>query len=63
MSRKAIVTLAIGAAYAERFEQLCRRNWAVYADRHGFNLIVIKEPLDTSERAQKRSPAWQKCLT
>ena len=62
MTKKAIVTLAIGPLYAERFEQLCRKNWTAYASRHGFDLFVIKEPLDASERAQRRSPAWQKCL-
>jgi hypothetical protein len=62
VTRNAIVTLAIGPVYAERFEQLCRRNWTAYAERHGFDLVVIKQPLDESERAQRRSPAWQKCL-
>jgi hypothetical protein len=62
MTKQAIVTLAIGSHYAERFEQLCRKDWTAYAERHGFDLIVIKEPLDPSERARKRSPAWQKCL-
>jgi hypothetical protein len=58
----AIVTLAIGADYAERFERHCRANWTEYARRHGFDLVVVTEPLDTSERACSRSPAWQKCL-
>ncbi|HEX3485240.1 MAG TPA: hypothetical protein VHT51_09275 [Micropepsaceae bacterium] len=62
MTKKAIVTLAIGAAYAERFERSCRRNWTAYCERHGFDLVVITEPLDTSARARQRSPAWQKCL-
>ena len=62
MARHAIVTLAVGADYAERFERHCRANWSAYARRHGFDLVVITEPLDTSERAQSRSPAWQKCL-
>ena len=62
MAKKAIVTLAIGALYSERFEQLCRKNWMAYAERHGFDLFVIQEPLDQSERAGRRSPAWQKCL-
>ena len=60
--KKAIVTLAIGTDYARRFEQFCRKDWTAYAERHGFDLIVIDEPLDTSERARGRSPAWQKCL-
>jgi len=62
VAKKAIVTLAIGSAYLDRFEQLCRRNWTAYTERHGFDLFVIQEPLDKSERARNRSPAWQKCL-
>ena len=62
MAKQAIVTLAIGAEYAERFERHCRANWAAYAARHGYDLVVITESLDTSERARSRSPAWQKCL-
>jgi len=62
LTKTAIVTLAIGANYAERFEQLCRRNWTAYAERHGFDVVVLKEPLDFGERARRRSPAWQKCL-
>lgn len=62
MERKAIVTLVVGKAYLERWEKLCRPNWQRYADRHGYDLIVIDAPLDTSVQAQNRSPAWQKCL-
>ena len=62
VTKKAIVTLAVGAHYAERFEQVCRKNWTAYAERHGFDLVVFKEPLDRSDRAKRRSPAWQKCL-
>jgi hypothetical protein len=62
VSKNAIATLAVGAAYAERFEQFCRKNWLAYTERHGFDLVVIKEPLDVSERARSRSPSWQKCL-
>ena len=62
MARQALVTLAIGADYAERFERDCRAGWTAYAKRHGFDLVVITDPLDMSERARNRSPAWQKCL-
>jgi hypothetical protein len=62
VARQAIVTLAIGGEYADRFEAHCRANWAAYAKRHGFDLVVITDPLDTSCRARARSPAWQKCL-
>ncbi len=62
LANKAIVTLAVGHAYSERFEQFCRKNWMEYAARHGYDIVVFKDPLDRSERVAKRSPAWQKCL-
>lgn len=62
MTKQALVTLAIGREYSERFEKFCRANWTAYAERHGFDIVVFKEPLDRSEQARQRSPAWQKCL-
>jgi len=62
MPKKALVTLALGQHYVSMFNTLCRSNWSAYADRHGYDLIVIDAPLDRSERASKRSPAWQKLL-
>jgi hypothetical protein len=59
---KAIVTLAVGKKYLDQWRRLCQSNWQKYADQHGYDLICIDTPLDNSERAQKRSPAWQKCL-
>lgn len=60
--KKAIVTLVIGKTYEDRFNALCRESWSAYCARHGYDLIVINTHLDSSERAQKRSPAWQKLL-
>lgn len=59
---KAIVTLAIGDRYRCQWEELCRRNWTQYADKHGYDLLCLDKPLDSSARAAARSPAWQKCL-
>lgn len=59
---KAIVTLAIGDTYRQNFEQHCRSGWRKYAQKHGYDVIVLDHVLDDSERARKRSPAWQKCL-
>jgi len=59
---KVIVTLAIGDQYLRPWKETCEPNWRQYADRHGFDLVCFAEPLDTSERARKRSPSWQKCL-
>src|SRR5215467_11740010 len=60
--KTAIVTIAIGAAYSARFRAHCESGWSRYAERHGFDLIVIDRPLDQTPRAVARSPAWQKCL-
>lgn len=60
--KKALVTLAIGKSYELMFEKLCRRFWSAYADNHNFDIVVLKNHLDISEKAQSRSPAWQKCL-
>jgi hypothetical protein len=63
MSRsKAIVTLAIGNHCRSQWEGLCRTNWTQYADKHGYDLLCLDKPLDSSARAAARSPAWQKCL-
>src|ERR1035437_3334002 len=59
---KAIVTLAIGDRYLRHWKHTCEANWRAYAARHDFDVICIDKPLDDSERARKRSPAWQKCL-
>ncbi|MBD1873997.1 hypothetical protein H6F75_10915 [Nodosilinea sp. FACHB-131] len=59
---KAIVTLAIGKKYQERWQATCKKNWSQYAEKHGYDIICISEPLDESKRAETRSPAWQKCL-
>ena len=59
---KALVTLAIGEKYLVPWRALCEPGWRAYAARHGYDLVVITQPLDTSPRAAARSPAWQKCL-
>ena len=59
---RAIVTLAIGDRYRQIFERHCRENWTAYAQRHGYDLILITEPIDQSEKATERSLHWQKCL-
>ncbi len=62
MKRTAIVTLAIGRAFKEKWERLSADNWHEYARKHGCDLVVFDQPLDCSERAAGRSFSWQKCL-
>jgi hypothetical protein len=60
--RVAVVTLVIGHTYLDRWKFQCEPGWRAYCQRHGYDLVVIDHALDTSARAQSRSPAWQKCL-
>ncbi|MBN1680921.1 MAG: hypothetical protein JW966_11580 [Anaerolineae bacterium] len=60
--KTALVTLTLGAAYETCWRDVCATNWQAYADKHGFDLIAITDPLDNSPLAQNRHPAWQKCL-
>ena len=60
--KKAIVTLTIGKRYEDMFSRYCMDSWISYCKKYGYDLIAISHPLDNSERAQKRSPAWQKLL-
>lgn len=59
---KAIVTLACGERFRNTWKKVCEANWQTYADKHGYDLICIDSPLDSSDRAQRRSSGWQKCL-
>lgn len=60
--RRAVVTLAIGSRYVDFFEACCRESWSAYCAKHGYDLLVVTEALDQSERARARSPSWQKLL-
>ncbi|MBM3768363.1 MAG: hypothetical protein FJW32_23515 [Acidobacteria bacterium] len=62
MPKSAIVTLAIGDWHRNTWKQYAEPSWREYAGRFGFDLIALDQPLDTSDRAQRRSPAWQKLL-
>jgi hypothetical protein len=57
-----MITIVIGGSYLDRWKAYCECGWRRYADKHGFDLIVIDKPLDQTPRAAARSPAWQKCL-
>jgi hypothetical protein len=60
--RKAIVTIVIGDAMKAFWQRYSRPTWEKYAERHGYDLVVIDRPIDTSPRAAGRSVAWQKLL-
>jgi hypothetical protein len=59
---KAIVTIAAGGGYLGPWRRYCEPGWKAYAEKHGYDIICCDAPLDTTQRATKRSIAWQKCL-
>ena len=59
---RAIVTIAVGKRFNRMVNKICRENWELYAAKYGYELIVIDELLDNSERGRSRCAAWQKCL-
>jgi hypothetical protein len=59
---KLIVTLAIGDRYLSAWKKSAEPGWRKYGAVHGYDVLCIDHSLDTSDRAEKRSPSWQKCL-
>jgi hypothetical protein len=58
---KAIVTLAVGDEYRALWNAKARPSWERYAARHGYELIALHEPIDTSPLG-RRPMSWQKLL-
>ncbi|OQY97258.1 MAG: hypothetical protein B6D41_03890 [Chloroflexi bacterium UTCFX4] len=59
---QALVTLAPEGKDFDTWQKYCEQNWREYAERCGYDLMVLTQPLDSSERARTRKYAWQKCL-
>ena len=59
---QALVTLVVGERYQSLWRRYARDTWLSYAQTHGLDVVVLDQPLDTSQRARDRSPAWQKLL-
>lgn len=60
--KKAMVTLAVGADFVREFERQALAGWRAYADRHGYDLFVLTEPLDPTYDSGRKSVHWQKLL-
>jgi len=60
-SKFALVTIAGGERYQRCWQDVARPTWSEYAGRHGYDIVVIRTPIDLSVKAQSRSIAWQKC--
>ncbi len=59
---KAIVTLTMADKYRQEWKNYCQKSWYKYAEKHGYDIIRMEEPLDDSPRGKQLSPVWQKCL-
>src|SRR5262245_53207318 len=62
MNDTAMITVAIGEGHVASWKKYCEPSWQAYGSKYDMDVICIQEPLDRSQRAQNRSPAWQKCL-
>lgn len=60
---RAIVTLAIGDGYVANFMRYTRDNWERYCRKHGYDLILLTQPIDPNHAANpEKSIHWQKLL-
>lgn len=61
-NKKAIATLAVGKRFSKMVEKTCKKNWKLYAEKYGYDLIICEELWDNSDFGKSRCAAWQKCL-
>lgn len=59
---KALTTMVIGNDYKAMWDSLYRKSVEAYADRHGYELVIIDDYIDTRPKGRERTPHWQKCL-
>lgn len=60
--RKVLTTMVIGKDYRAMWDGLYRKSVEAYADRHGYDLVLIDDYIDPRPKARERTPHWQKCL-
>ncbi len=60
--KKALVTIAIGDAYIQPWKTFCFPGWKQYADKHGYDIVLITDMLDSGPLGTSRSPSWQRLL-
>lgn len=61
-SHKALVTLAVGDDYIRSFVMNARHTWNEYCNRHGYDLVMLTEPIDKGCDFTSKSIHWQKML-
>ncbi len=61
-ARHALVTFLIGDAYVDAFERYVRPTWTPYAERHGYDIATLTEPIDPTCDFETKAIHWQKLL-
>ncbi len=61
-ARFALVTFLVGDAYQAVFERYVRPTWEPYAERHGYDIATLTEPIDVACDLSVKSIHWQKLL-
>lgn len=59
---RAIVTLAVGDDYIAGFMKHARPTWEPYCAKHGYDLILLTDPIDPGCDFSRKSIHWQKLL-
>jgi hypothetical protein len=62
MNRKAIFTILHGDSYVDTWKRYCEPGWRAYADRHGYDLVVVTEPIRLEHPLSVRPIHWQKAF-
>lgn len=59
---KAIVTMIIGDETAEMWRRYSRPTWDAYAERHGYEIVALAEPVRPELVSAAKPVHWQKCF-
>src|SRR5215208_6072431 len=59
---KAIVTAIIGDKHRNLWERHARDSWERYARRHGYEIVLVEDVIDSTDVGKSRSVPWQKLL-
>ena len=62
MNDKVLVTVLIGEPTQVSWRTFFERTWRAYADKHGYDIVVIDDYIDKTPRGRSRQPHWQKLL-
>jgi hypothetical protein len=62
MRSKAIATFVFGAKYVDLWKKHSEPNWRSYAEKHGYDVILLDKPIRADEDLARRPINWQKLL-